>query len=74
MYYLCFEPKLSTLLQSVAGAPHRLQRSADTQSEGNSVNTSSFPYIEVLRGRDEEMDEMGFLVPVGLKGRGETKE
>ena len=37
---------------TLAGAVHRSQRSADTQSGGDSVNTTSFPYIEVLRGRD----------------------
>ena len=34
------------------GVLHRPQRSADVQNGGNSVNTSSSPYIEVLRGRD----------------------
>ena len=52
MYCLWFEPHVSTTLHTVAGAPPRSQRSADTQSGVKSVNTSSFPYIEVLRGRD----------------------
>ena len=42
----------NTTLHTVAGALHMHQRSADTQSRGNSVNTSSFPYIEVLQGWD----------------------
>ena len=57
---------------TISGALHRSQRSTDTQSGGNTVNTSSFPYIEVL-DEMEEMDEMGCLVHVDHKDRGETK-
>ena len=42
--YYCVE-----IFYCTAGALHRPQRSADTK---NSVNTSSLPYIEILRGRD----------------------
>ena len=45
-----------------AEAQHRLQRSAPT---GNGINTSSLPYIEVLRGRDGRDGRDG--VP-GLRG------
>ena len=52
MYCLCSKSNIFTILHTAAGALHRPQRSADAQSGGESVNTSSFPYIEVLRGRD----------------------
>ena len=60
-------------LYFVAGALHRPQRSADTQREGNSVNTSS-PPIEVLRGRDGRDGRDGVPGPLDLKDKGETKE
>ena len=66
---LVFEPKLSTILHTVAGALHRPQRSAETQREGNSVNTSSFPYIEVLRGRDGRDGRDGVPGPRGPQGQ-----
>ena len=53
----------------VAGALHRSQRSADTQSGGDSVNTSSFPYIEVLQGRDGRDGRDGVPGPHGLQGQ-----
>ena len=62
------EPNVSTILHTVAGALHRPQRSADTQSGGDSVNTSSFPYIEVLRGRDGRDGRDGVPGPHGLQG------
>ena len=53
-----------------AGAHHRLQRSAPT---GNAINTSSLPYIEVLRGRDGRDGRDGIPGPHGPQGqRGET--
>ena len=43
-------------------------KSADTQSGGDSVNTSSFPYIEVLRGRDGRDGWHGVPGPCGPQG------
>ena len=60
---------VSTTLYTVAGALHRPQRSADTQSRGNSVNTSSFPYIEVLRGQDGRDGRDGVPGPHGQQGQ-----
>ena len=52
-----------------AGALHRPQRSAPT---GNGINTSSLPYIEVLRGRDGRDGRDGVPGPRGPQGqRGE---
>ena len=52
-----------------AGAQHRPQRSAPT---GNNINTSSLPYIEVLRGRDGRDGRDGVAGPRGPQGqRGE---
>ena len=52
-----------------AGVLHRPQRSAPT---GNSINTSSLPYIEVLRGRDGRDGRDGVPGPRGPQGqRGE---
>ena len=42
-----------------------VQRSSYTQSGGNSVNTSSFPYIEVLRERDGRDGRDGVPGPCG---------
>ena len=56
-------------LYFIDGALHRAQRSADTQSGGDSVNTSSFPYIEVLRGRDERDGRDGVPGPRGPQGQ-----
>ena len=42
-----------------------VQRSSYTQSGGNSVNTSSFPYIEVLQGRDGRDGQDGVPGPCG---------
>ena len=53
----------------LAGVLHRSQRSADTQSGGNTVNTSSFPYIEVLRGRDGRDGRDGVPGPRGPQGQ-----
>ena len=67
----CFENTCTMMyiaLHSLAGALHRPQRSADTQSRGDSVNTSSFPYIEVLRGRDGRDGRDGVPGPRGLQG------
>ena len=58
-----------TALYFAAGALHRPQRSADTQSGGNTVNTSSFPYIEVLRGRDGRDGRDGVPGPHGPQGQ-----
>ena len=56
--------------RTVAGAAlHRPQRSADIQSGGNNVNTSSFPYIEVLRGRDGRDGRDGVPGPHGPQGQ-----
>ena len=55
-------------LYFAAGALHRSQRSADTQSRGNSVNTSSIPYIEVLQGRDGRDGRDGVPGPRGPQG------
>ena len=66
---MCFKPNVSTILHTVAGALHRPQRSADTQSRGNSVNTSSFPYIEVLQGRDGRDGRDGVPGPRGPQGQ-----
>ena len=52
----------------IAGAQHRPQRSADTQSGGNTVNRSSLPYIEVLRGRDGRDGVPGPRGPQGQRG------
>ena len=57
-----------TALYFVAGALHRPWRSADTQSGGDSVNTSSFTYIEVLRGRDGRDGRDGVPGPHGPLG------
>ena len=65
--FSCFN--LSTILHTVAGALHRPQRSTDSQSGGNSVNTSSFPYIEVLRGRDGRDGRDGVPGPRGSQGQ-----
>ena len=59
----------NSILHFVAKALHRPQRSADTQSERNNVNTSSFPYIEVLRGRDGRDGRDGVPGPRGLQGQ-----
>ena len=59
---------LSCTLFCIPGALHRPQRSADTQSRGNTVNTSSFPYIEVLRGRDGRDGRDGVPGPRGPQG------
>ena len=48
------------------GALHRPQRSAPT---GNSINTSSLPYIEVLRGRDGRDGRDGVPGPRGPQGQ-----
>ena len=56
-------------LYSLAGALHRPQRSVDTQSGGNTVNTSFFPYIEVLRGRDGRDGRDGVPGPRGPQGQ-----
>ena len=53
----------------VTGTLYRPQRSADTQSGGNSVNASSFPYIEVLRGRDGRDGRDGVPGPHGPQGQ-----
>ena len=54
---------------SSAGAHHRLQRSTPT---GNAINTSSLPYIEMLRGRDGRDGRDGVPGPHGPQGqRGE---
>ena len=53
----------------LAGALHRPQRSADTQSRGNTVNTSSFPYIEVLCRRDGRDGRDGVSGPRGPQGQ-----
>ena len=66
IHWLCFE---SNVLNTLAGALHRSERSADTQSGGDSVNTSSFPYIEVLRGRDGRDGRDGVPGPRGLQGQ-----
>ena len=58
-----------TILHTVAEALHRLQRSVDTQSSADSVNTSSFPYIEVLRGRDGRDGRDGVPGPRGPQGQ-----
>ena len=58
-----------TALYFAAGVLHRPQRSADTQSRGNSVNTSSLPYIEVLRGRDGRDGRDGVPGPRGPQGQ-----
>ena len=65
----CLHFNLSTILNFMAKALHRPQRSADTQSGGNSVNTSSLPYIEVLRGRDGRDGRDGVPGPRGLQGQ-----
>ena len=65
----CLHFNLSTILHTVAGALHRPQRSADTQSGGDNVNTSSFPYIEVLRGRDGRDGRDGVPGPRGPQGQ-----
>ena len=50
---LCYYIVLVALIfYCSAGALHRPQRSADTGNRADSVNTSSLPYIEILRGRD----------------------
>ena len=53
----------------VARALYRPQRSAGTQSGGNSVNTSSFPYIRMLRGRDGRDGRDGMPGLRGLQGQ-----
>ena len=59
----------TTLFFSTAGALNRPQRSAST---GNAINTSSLPYIEVLRGRDGRDGRDGVPGPRGPQGqRGE---
>ena len=67
MHCLCFNP--TTYALHFSGAQHRPQRSADTQSGGDSVNTSSFPYIEVLRGRDGRDGRDGVPGPRGPQGQ-----
>ena len=59
----------NTVHYFIAGALHRSQRSGDNQSRGNSVNTSSFPYIEVLRGRDGRDGRDGVPGPRGPQGQ-----
>ena len=49
-----------------AKAQHRQQRSAST---GNSINTSSLPYFEVLRGRDGRDGRDGTPGPRGPQGQ-----
>ena len=49
------------------GALDRLQRSAPTGNRVDSVNSSSFPYIEVLRGRDGRDGWDGMSGPCGPK-------
>ena len=50
---LCYYIVLVALIfYRTAGALHRPQRSAETGNRADSVNTSSLPYIEILRGRD----------------------
>ena len=71
------------IFHCTAGALHRPQRSADTGNRVDSVNTSSLPYIEILRGRDGrdglpgrdgkdgvrgDKGEPGTTGPVGEKG------
>ena len=51
---------------SSTGALHRPQRSAPT---GNAINTSSLPYIEVLRGRDGRDGRDGLTGPRGPQGQ-----
>ena len=51
---------------SSAETQHRPQRSAPT---GNSINTSSIPYIEVLRGRDGRDGRDGLPGPRGSQGQ-----
>ena len=59
----------NTICSPSAEAQHRLQRSAPT---GNGINTSSLPYIEVLRGRDGRDGRDGVPGPRGSQGqRGE---
>ena len=71
-YFDALKTNVSTILHTVAGALHRPHRSADTQSGGDSVNTSSFPYIEVLRGRDGRDGRDGVPGSRGSQGqRGE---
>ena len=53
------------IFHCTAGALHRPQRSAET---GNSVNTSSIPYIEILRGRDGRDGLPGRDGKDGLRG------
>ena len=43
---------VALIFYCTAGALHRPQRSAETGNRADSVNTSSLPYIEILRGRD----------------------
>ena len=49
-----------------AGGLNRLKRSAPT---GNNINTSSLPYIEVLRGRDGRDGRDGLPGPCGPQGQ-----
>ena len=74
---------VALIFYCTAGALHRPQRSADTGNRADSVNTSSLPYIEILRGRDGrdglpgrdgkdgvrgDKGEPGTTGPVGEKG------
>ena len=65
--FLAFLTPCFYILHTVA--VHRPQRSADTQSGGNSVNTSSSPYIEVLRRRDGRDGRDGVPGPRGPQGQ-----
>ena len=56
----------------LAGAQHRPQRSTPARGGSNGINTSSLPYIEVLRGRDGRDGRDGGPGPCGPQGqRGE---
>ena len=74
---------VASIFYCTAGALHRPQRSAETGNRADSVNTSSLPYIEILRGRDGrdglpgrdgkdgvrgDKGEPGTTGPVGEKG------
>ena len=68
-WYLVTLSTMSLLVSSSAGALNRPERSAPT---GNGINTSSLPYIEVLRGSDGRDGRDGVPGPRGSQGqRGE---
>jgi len=52
-----------------AGALNRPQRNAPTENRVDSLNTSSLPYIEVLRGRDGRDGRDGMPGPRGPQGQ-----